>query len=166
MKQVREIVAKFEVSRPIFRLTLHEERSLILNRSDVPEFNFTPETVPDCVVTELVNSMYTESFSIHLRSYAIDLRDIENNAISSIRSKIRTFIIKNLETKNPSQTKIYKWAQRNMPPDDEFNEVILSLYKYLRTFCDDDMVAYRDKKLETDNIMALLDAMQEKYDKR
>ncbi len=167
MKQVKEIVEKFDVSRPIFKLIVDDDGSDISAQSSKPIYQFEPEIVPDCVITEIVNKNYQERFSLRDKSYMIDKRQIEYSSVSEIRSSIKKFLYKNLEMKNPSQSKVYKWADRNMPQTHDFNEVVLSLYKHLRTFCDDDMRIYsRFNKPKADNIIALLEAMQEKYDKR
>ena len=166
MKQVKEIVEKFGTSRPIFELKIEHDGSSISSQTSHPIYQFEPEMVPDCVITEIVNKNYQERFSLRDKCYTIDKRQIEYSAVSEIRSKIRTFLYKNLEMKNPSQSKVYKWADRNMPQTHDFNEVILSLYKYLRTFCDEDMKPKVSRDGRVDNIIALLEAMQEKYDRR
>lgn len=167
MKQVKEIVEKFDVSRPIFTLNIESDGSSISAQSSSPIHQFEPEMVPDCVITEIVNKNYQERFSLRDKSYTIDKRQIEYSSVSEIRSKIRTFLYKNLDMKNPSQSKVYKFCDRNMPQTPDFNEIVLSLYKHLRTFCDEDMVLNsRVNKPKADNIIALLEAMQEKYDRR
>lgn len=166
MKQVRDIVAKFGVSRPVIRLKVDDDGSDVSAYTASPLYQFEPEQVPNCVITELVNSEYTERFSLREKSYTIDTRQITYDAVGTIRGKIKQFLYKNLEMKNPYQSKVYKWTDRYMPQDDDFNEVILSLYKYLRTICNEDMIAFAGKKPEIDNIIALLEAMQEKYDRR
>lgn len=166
MKQVKEIVDKFSVSRPIFKLKVDDDGSDIFAYTSSPIHQFKPESSPDCVVTEIVNDQYKERFSLRDKSYTIDKRQIEYNAVSAIRGQIITFLYRNLQMKNPSQSKVYKWADRYMPKDTVFDEVILSLYKYLRTICNEEMYAYTGKGPEVNNIIALLEAMQEKYDKR
>ena len=167
MKQVKEIVSKFKTSRPIFRLAIDPDKLCISSYTKDPLHKFYPEAVPNCAVTSIANNEYNEYFSLHNKAYTIDRDSIIRDAVRAIRYQIVLFLNINLDMKNPSQSKVYKWADRSMPHTDEFNEVICSLYKYLRTFCDEDMrssnIADRPKVI---NIIALLEAMQEKYGKR
>ena len=164
MKQVRDIVEKFSTSRPIFKLKVDEEGDDVSAYTASPIHQFIPED-RDCPVTQLVNNNYQERFTLSQKQYTIDKQQIYRDSVSEIRSKIRTFLYKNLEMKNPSQSKVYKWADRYMPQTEEFNEIVLSLYKYMSTFCGPDMRADRSNP-HVKNTIALLEAMQEKYDKK
>ena len=69
--------------------------------------------------------------------------------------------LKNLEMRNPRQSKIYRWFYRELPNDDDFNDGLCLLYKYMRSFSHSDMKA--DNIEHINNAIAVMEAIMEKY---
>lgn len=160
MSVLSDYTENFGVSRPIFKLELQSDgRSISLNRHD-PLHKFEPTIIEGDFLSELVASCYKEYFYISEGCYTISRHDIANSAMREIRGSIPKFLEKNLEMRSPTQSKIYRWAYRNMPTTDEFNDVLVMLYKYMRSFCDSDMKANNIEHMK--NTLALLEAIMEK----
>lgn len=156
-----EYTKDFGVSRPIFKLELDRDGSSVGIDRDSPLEKFTPKHIEGDALYEVVADNYREIFSMKDGVYSVDRWEIANNSMRHIRNCILSFIEKNLEMRNPSQSKLYRWAYRQMPTGDDFNEVVLMLYKYMRSFCDSDMKANNIEYAK--NTLALLEAIMERY---
>jgi hypothetical protein len=162
MRSLEELTKDFKVSRPIFRLTRERDGGKI-DVSD-PVYQYRPEPEQGNLLSELVCEHYREAFNIQRGEFSCDPYDIANRAMEEIRNSIPKFLEKNLEMKAPRQSKIYKWFAYEKPNDYYFNDVLVMVYKYLRSFSDSDM---RANNLEhANNAVALLEAIMEKYGKR
>ncbi len=164
MKKLRDLTENFKVSRPVFRLQISDSGGSIDCRRMGGVYNYKPTPVPGDLLSELVCSKYSEQFDLQRGSYRIDRDQIVSSSLSEIRSSIAKFIEKNSEMKSPRQSKLYRWAYRNMPSSghQEFNDTLIMVYKYLRSFCNNDM---RGNNVEhINNGLALLEAIMEKYE--
>jgi hypothetical protein len=161
VKQLEELTKDFKASRPIFRLTKERDGSKIEVSEPVYQYRPTPEE--GNLLSELVCEHYRESFSIQTGEFSCDPYDVANRAMEDIRSSIPKFLEKNLEMKAPRQSKIYKWFAYEKPNDYYFNDVLVMVYKYLRSFSDSDMKASNIEHIK--NAVALLEAIMEKYGK-
>ncbi len=162
MKKLRDLTVDFKVSRPVFRLQLSDNGGSINTRRMGGAYNYKPTPIAGDILSELVCSKYSESFDLARGSYRINRDGIADSAMHEIRNSITKFVEKNSEMKNPRQSKLYRWAYRNMPNDSNFNDTLIMVYKYLRSFCSSDM---RGSNIEhINNGMALLEAIMEKYE--
>ncbi len=164
MKQIVEITQKFKTSRPVFRLTLERGDSTISANIDHPVYRYRPEPEEGDVISELACSNFVESFSTRDNEFTVDAFQIAQRTMQDIRSSMVKFLEANLEMRSPKQSKIYRWYYRNLPDDSNFNDALVMLYKYMRSFCNEDM---RSSNIEhTNNTIALLEAIMEKYDQK
>lgn len=162
MKQIREIIQTFEVSRPIFRLTIGDSHNRIDLNTHRPNYRYTPrEAVEGEALYELVVNNYSESFVAVEGRFMFDAHRIAEQSMSDIREYIARFIAQNLAMKSPRQSKLYRWAHRSMPRTEDFDDVLVQMYKYLRTFAYENARTIDHKK--TENALALLTAMENKY---
>jgi hypothetical protein len=164
MKELLKLTENFEVSRPVFRLTLYASTNasrVDANMRD-PVYKYTPSPEEGNPLSELVCSNYSETF--RNGAFTINKWQIAKESMTDVRKAMRVFIEKNLDMKSPRQSKIYRWYYRNLPDNDDFNDTLVMVYKYLRSFCDTDL---KSSNIEhTKNAMALLDAIMEKYNER
>lgn len=161
MKQLIDLTKDFKTSRPIFRLTKDEDGGRITAELQ-KQYKPTPEE--DNVLSELVCDNYNEAFDAKGCRFIINHNDIAIRAMSTIKNSMTKFLEKNLEMRNPRQSKIYRWYYRSLPNDVEFNDVMVMVYKYMRSFCDEDMKAANIEHIN--NTIALLEAIMEKYEQK
>lgn len=166
MKELHALIDRFEVSRPIFRLTVSAKNDNIEANVGHPIERYRPVADQSNVLDILVVDCYGEYFNISIGEFLIDKNHIAERAMSAIRSNIRMFLERNLEMKNPRQSKLYRWTYRGMPSTIEFNDILVTLYKYIRSFTDEDMRASDGKILHVNNTIALMTAMEEKYSEK
>lgn len=161
MTELRKIANTFLVSRPVFRLTKHRRDNTISANSNEPVYKYRPQPEEGNALSEIMCENFREHFYPDIGVFTIDTDQIVNNTMSDIRNCMAKFLEKNLAMRNTHLTKIYRWYDRSMPQDVYFNDVIVMVYKYMRTFCDDQMVA--NNKDHAENAIALLRAIMEKY---
>lgn len=164
MKQLLERTENFGTSRPVFRLTMDDDkRTISMNQRD-PLEKYSPTPVEGDLLSELVCDYYTESFNIHQGEFAVDKYDVAQQAMNKIYNMLPSFLEKNMELKNPRQSKLYRWYYRSQPKQHEdYNDGIVMLYKYIRSFADDDMKASDTKHIK--NAIAVMEAIMESYEK-
>lgn len=162
MKELLELAKNLDVSRPVFRLTIDSSGAIDANISN-PVYRYRPSDSED-VLAQLITDNYQESFSLERGTFSVDRDQIARRSMEDIRTSIAQFVESNLEMRNPRQSKLYKWLYRNMPNNSEFNDTLVLLYKYLRTFTGDKMRATSDTHMN--NALALLTAMEEKYNEQ
>lgn len=162
MKKLLELTENFSVSRPVFRLTKRQGSNTIEANMSAPVYRYRPTYEEGDILAELVCDNYQEQFRDG--EFTIDKRYIATSAMRQIRNNMAIFLEKNLEMRNPRQSKVYRWYYRNLPHNDEFDNALIMVYKYLRSFSDENL---RSNNIEhTKNAIALLDAIMEKYDER
>lgn len=161
MKRLEEIAQTFSVSRPIFNLTIDEDRRRISLNTDNPVYKYEPEVDQNDILAVLVAEHYSEKFDPGSGEFCIDPDRIASDTMEHIRRMMPTFLEKNLEMKNPRQSKIYKWFYRGLPNTYDFNDAIVLLYKYMRSFSDENMRASNTEHLN--NAIAVMEAIMEKY---
>ena len=162
MKEILEITQKFKTSRPVFRLTLERGDRTISANTDHPVYRYRPEPEEGNVISELACSNFTESFSIGMSAFTIDAFSIAERTMQDIRSSMVKFLEVNLEMRSPKQSKIYRWYYRNLPNNSDFNDALVMLYKYMRSFCNEDMRSSSTEHIN--NTIALLEAIMGKYE--
>lgn len=161
MKRLEEIANTFETSRPVFRLTLERGGGTIDPNVGHPVHRYRPQPKSEDVLEEIVCGHFSESFDVGEGKFCIDPYKIANSAMEEIRNSMPRFLEKNLEMKNPRQSKIYKWFYRGLPNTYDFNESLCLLYKYMRSFSDSDMKASNLEHIN--NAIAVMEAIMEKY---
>lgn len=165
MTKLREFTENFTVSRPVFHLQLDDNGRNIRASISSPKYKYRPTLNKDSdPLYRLVCEHYNEHFDVEQGAFTLDKNDIANRAMQQIRNSIAYFIEKNLEMRNPRQSKLYRWAYRNMPNGSDFNDVLVMVYKYLRSFSDPDMKANETNHIN--NGIAILEAIMEKYEQR
>lgn len=161
MKELEKIAQTYTVSRPIFRLTKGRRDSSISANTNEPVYKFRPTPEEGNVLSELMAENFRESFYPDVGVFSIDTDQIVKITMDDIRGSMAKFLEKNLEMRSPTQSKIYRWYYRNLPNNSAFNDALVMVYKYMRTFCDTSMKAHDAKHVE--NTIALLGAIMEKY---
>lgn len=163
MKKLRDYTLDFKVSRPVFSLQLSDSGSTISTRRMGGVYSYQPKPIPGDYLSELICSMYSEQFNLDRGSYQINRERIVSYAMHEIRASMGKFVERNSEMKNPRQGKLYRWTYRNMPNDPEFNDTLIMVYKYLRSFCSSEMRG--NNIAHVNNGLAILEAIMEKYEK-
>lgn len=163
MRRIQEIVNTFAPSRPIFKLTLSDNGGSMRMNTNDPVYNNSPRwMVPsNDRLLDLVIGKHSEYWNSRDCEMTMNKMSIIENAKSEIRAEIGEFLLRNMRMKNPRQSKLYKWALRDMPFNYDFNEIVLMLFNYIHSFCNEELVS--TDKAHTDNLIALLTAMEEKY---
>ena len=162
MRELKALTKNFNTSRPVFRLTMERGDSTISANVDTPVYRYRPKPEEGNYLSEMVCEEYRETFYLSEGVFRIDTNDIAQKAMQGIRSSMTSFLEKNLEMRSPTQSKIYRWYYRNLPNDSEFNDVLVMVYKYMRTFTDENMKAASIEHIN--NTLALLEAIMEKYE--
>lgn len=160
MKRLLDLTVNFEKSRPIFRLTKQEDSNRI-SAELYPAYKYTPTPEEGDVLSELVCENFKETFNATEKHFRISREDIAHRSMQDIRNAMPQFLEKNLEMRNPRQSKIYRWFYRELPNDDDFNDGLCLLYKYMRSFSHSDMKA--DNIEHINNAIAVMEAIMEKY---
>lgn len=163
MKKLREYTLDFKVSRPIFDLQISTNGDTVSVQHVGDPYNAKKDPVSGDFLSELVSESYSESFDIKKGSYYMNRDDITKRAMHIIRNRISCFVEKNLEMRNPRLSKLYRWTYRCMPTNDEFNDILIMLYGYFRSFTDSSMRGYNPEHIK--NGIAILEAIMEKYEK-
>lgn len=166
MKELRELTEALQTSRPIFKLTLRSNQEI--DTEVAPEALYRPKPIEGNILSEMICSEYRESFDLESGKFTIDKIKVANDVMHDIRQAMSQFLEHNLTMKKPKQSKIWHWYRHNLPTDDDFNDVLVMLYKYMRTFCDSNMIAFTTAEDigHTDNTIALLEAIMEKFDEQ
>jgi hypothetical protein len=157
-----EYTKDFKVSRPIFYLQVAQSGGIIDAQRSVFKYKPTP-SVKDDVVADLMCNVYTEHFNIERGAYEIDIYDIAERAARFIYAEIPKFIEQEMKLKNPKQSKLYKWAYLIPKNNTELDKGILLLYRYMHHSVYDDSIPATERSAHAANIIALLEAMMEKY---
>ena len=161
MTELNEIAKAYQVSRPIFRLTKGRRDSSISANTGDPVYKFRPVPQEGDVLSELVAEHFRENFYPDIGVFSMDPDEIVKGAMNDIRNSMSTFLEKNLDMRSPTQSKVYRWYYRSMPNNTYFNDVLVKVYKYMRTFTDSSMKGHDEKHVT--NTIALLGAIMEKY---
>lgn len=152
----------FQVSRPIFHLSVSEKN--ITAEKYNPIHQWIPTPIEGDVISELVCRKYNEHFDMANWRFVIHPKDIARNAMTEIKASIAQFISYSLAMKNPKQSNLYKWFRYSVPETHEIEEVLIMVYKYLLSFCNEGtMETYNIQHRE--NAIALLTAIMEKYER-
>jgi len=158
-----DLTENFKISRPVFCLQLDSSGRNIRANTSHPKHIYRPKPIEGDPLSELVCENYREVFDVRGGHFQVDKGEIANRAMQQIRGSISNFIEQNLEMRNPRQSKLYRWAYRNMPNSSEINDVLVMVYKYLRSFCNADNMRGHDAD-HLKNGFALLEAIMEKYE--
>jgi hypothetical protein len=163
LKELEAIAQNYGTSRPIFKLNLSQVSARIEVNTTQPIYKYNQTPAKDAPILEaLVWKFYNETFNIDKNSFQINHYKIAKDAMWYIKRSIPAFLEKHLDTRSPKQAQLYRWANRGMPTTSEFDDILVILYKYMRSFCDEDMNLISDSK-HINNTIALLTAMEEKY---
>jgi len=157
MEQFIELTKDFKTSQPLFKIEISNYGNV---KAKCVE-KYKPDPIPGNYLSELVCANYSESFNVHDGFYSLNAHEIVQRSMADIRRDIPRFIEKNIGMRNPRQSKLYRWAYRNMPDTTDFNSVLIMMYKYIRSFSDSDMKSNNTDQIN--NTIALLEAVMEKY---
>ena len=165
MKELLEIANTFETSKPIFTVDSSGEPGCSLRVRVSETTRYYPKLDPSNPLSALMNRKYEENFSRTQNRFIINKNEIAVQAMQTIRRHITLFIKNNLNTKAPQQSKLYRWAYRDMPKFSSLDNNLVMLYKYILSFCNDEMVfIYPHDTRHIDNTLAILQAMMEKHE--
>lgn len=163
-QEIYDLINKLSKSEPIFDLHLSNDKcTMFANVQN--EYHPQVTDIPDNVLWLLVCDKHTERFSIHDQQFVFSKSDIHNDVMNEIKSKIAEFIERNMNVRNPRLTKVYKYTQRDMFRNLTIEDELVSIYKWMNTFCDVNMNAAKDKEEYVETAIALLEAMQEHYER-
>ena len=167
MTELLALTKRLSISRPVFNIVMSRNNQSINADTYSPVYKYRPEAQEDEILYQLIVKSYRENFSVAAQRFIINEEEIAGRAMGSIRSSVCSFLEKNLEMKNPKQSKVWRWAYRNMPVTREFEDTLVMVYKYMRTICNDSMRVniVHQKEDHVKNVIAILAALQEKYDK-
>lgn len=157
MREISELVKDLTASEPVVCIRLSSDGSSIRGFEPVEEIDLKKDTA----LEKLVARKYSQYFDFSTLEFKVDKQNLEQSVMNSIRDSIRQFIEKNVGMRNPRQSKLYRWAYRNMPRNHDFNDTLVMVYKYMCSFCTDNMVSLNQE--HTKNTLALLEAIMEKY---
>lgn len=158
MREFIDLISKLKNSKPVFKVAL----SAKANRIELLLIDkYRPDELGDDPLSMIVREHFYEDWQSEYGRYKTDTDRIYQKCKSDVKAAIKEFALYNSEMKNPAQTKLYKWLYRNQPDHGEYNETLLLIYKYLRTFCGSDMRG--DTQVNKRNGIALLEALMEKY---
>lgn len=167
MTELYELTKDFKVSRPVFSLTLRQDGDKIATSE--PLYKYEPKPIEGNILSEMVCSAFYERFDIDSGRFTTDTEEIADRVMQDIRCQIANFLEENLEMRSPTQSKVYRWFYRSMPNDTYFNDMIVKVYKYMRQFTHSNMreidASSGENNAQIKNIIALLEAIMEKYEK-
>jgi hypothetical protein len=136
--------------------------------STTPIYRYRPEFIEGDILSKIVCKAYNENFNAERGCFGLNKVAIIETAVKEVREWMVLFIQKNLQMRNPKQSKLYRWAYRNMPRDADFNDGLLLLFKYAVQYTlSGGSTSYKIQevyKVHLDNTLAILDAMREKYE--
>lgn len=164
MKTLLEYTENFETSMPVFTLSLSSGGERI--QMSAPINRFLPQPIEGDHISELVCAQYSESFAVRDGEFKISKSGIASQAMQSIRKSMLLFLERNLQMRNPRQSKLYRWMYRDMPTTTEINTGLILLYKYVRQYADEDLKISSSNKDHLDNVVILLDAMRAKHEEQ
>lgn len=114
----------------------------------------------------LILQSYQEYFAISRCQFETDHNNIYRRVRDDVYAGISLFLERNLKMQSPTQSKVWKWAYRELADRHELENVCFSIYSYMKSFCHDGMRALPHNEEKTSTIIALLIAMQEKYGRK
>lgn len=162
MTKLIKLTENFKTSRPIFRLTKnHNGDRIEAALHNAARYRPTPEVGDP--LSELVCENYRETFNADGGKFLVS-EDIAQHTMRDIRNSMTIFLEKNLEMKSPTQSKLYRWYYRNLPNSVSFNDMLVMVYQYMRSFSNAQMFSHSIE--HTNNTIALLGAIMEKYDEQ
>jgi hypothetical protein len=167
MSSVREEIASFTSqvprSRPIFAVKASrdgDEVCLEMPKQNLPNF---PE---QDAIGYLVTKNYREEFDFTSKRYTFDEESLIYRINSEIRSKLVDFLAKNIESKKPTQTTLYKqWRRMSSMNNEELSYGMLLLYKYLYPHAGKRLLDLPRGSEHAKNGVLIMEKMMEKYDR-
>ena len=165
MKELLAIADTFETSKPIFTVDSSGAPGGNLYVRVSETTRYYPKLDSSNPLSALMNHKYEENFSLTQNRFIVNKKEIAVQAMQTIRRRIALFIKNNLNTKAPQQSRLYRWAYRDMPRLSSLDDNLVMLYKYILSFCNDEMVfIYPHDTRHIDNTLAILQAMMEKHE--
>lgn len=127
------------------------------------------EDIERDAVSELILDNYTEHFDKHMGRFVKQSACI-NNATRHMYSAIKKAYINASPLKNPQQSKLWKWMDcDNMSRTLERREGLIALYRYVVGSVSDTRDFRFDggpDNVHAKNLVAILEKMKEKYERR
>jgi hypothetical protein len=164
MREIKDFIANFEASRPIFALTLSGDSKRVSSNVSTPVHKYVPSPATDSLIEALACEAYNETFSSSRMCFTVDRDNIAKSVMNEIRHSIPKFLMNHMEMKNPRQSKLWKWFAKEMPANDSFNTNLIMIYKYLRSFSDENMRSSDTTHVK--NALALLELIQYKHEQK
>lgn len=160
MDKLIQYMEDFGTSEPIFKIGMSEQNN---NLNLTLNVEYKPTPIEGDAISELVCSNFHESFRLHNGdgTFIINKESIASQTMSSILSSIRLLLERNLKMKSPRQSNLYRWLYRSRSHKIDSNGLIL-IYKYIKPYCNEDMVVNPESTVHWTNAHLLLQAMMEK----
>lgn len=157
MNELEKIISEFKTSKPVFSLRLSGRRDTI--DSTVIE-KYQPQCIEGNIISELACTYYREFFNVQLGEFVIDKDRMLTPIMETITGQLCRFLYSHLEMKAPRQSKLYRFYRRHFPRTSEFQGVQIMLYKYMRSFCDENFETSSSEHIK--NLIAVMTAIMEK----
>ena len=178
-ERLKKYTEGFQTSVPRFTLSIRSPDKDRLSCTQLESCQFNPQPIENDPLSKLVCNSYNESFNLRDGKYYINKEQIVQTAVSKAIETIVAFLERNMPTKNPRQTKLYKFYSRTVlrtyDMDIDFRKKIiddvLMVYKYVAPMLDENnfgkLAAHAPFNM-AHNAISLLDAAaaRGKYGKR
>jgi hypothetical protein len=162
MRILEELAQNFGNSKPRFTISVGKE-SLTL---EDPINKYTPSTDTPDILQNIVNQSYRETFDFQKRKFTHSPISIAENTYYGINRDMRAFLKSNLECKAPTHTKLYKYVNWIEYNNAQQSESLILLWKYIKPFAINDRFNINSAyKIHINNVISILEAMREKYEK-
>lgn len=150
------------VSRPIFRLSKDSYGQGRLELTTLHPY-VTPPT--EDLVERLVYAHHQEVFNAETGQFELPLGHIKDAAMGDVILDLLRIIERNLETKKPRQSKLYKFFNYVNKNNEELCDALVHVWKYSRTYSDGQGF-FESKNLEhMKNTLGILELLRKKYER-
>lgn len=166
MKELIELIRSHGVSRPVFNIGYDSKNKRIIVSADSPAHPYIPKALPGNPLSALVAANYRDNFDMDTQTFHVDEEHMLEQCKTEMHERIKTFLMHNMQTADPSRSKLYRWVNYKFIRIDVTLDVSIMLYKYICSFADTQARTYDTHRDHTNNVIALLTAMMEKHEPR
>ena len=148
MEELLELINSIKPSEPIFKLNVGSDDRITAQCTEL--YNITESNNP---LLQLVKNNYFENFDMHRMQFEVDTTKIIARSVQDIMKAFRDFVQTELKLINPRRSKLWRWLYYTNHSN-ELDNIMILLYKY-----------YKSDQMTKNNVMGILTAIMEKYDK-
>lgn len=162
MRILEELAKNFSNSGPCFALTVLKDSIML----DDPINRYIPPTDTSDILQNAVNAHYREIFDFHDGKFTYSSKSIAESTYYYINRDMLVFLKAHLACKAPTNTKLYKYIDHVTYDKVQQSEPLILLWKYIKPFSMNDNFQVKEtNKVHANNVIAILEAMREKYEK-